>query len=227
MCIPTMTLTYPTWLQEIKTIFPCNLNADTGVIHIRMQYQPEDIDIIRTVLSGRQQAYTLLVERYQKYVFTLTLRFVGDRELAEELAQDVFVKAYRSLADYRGESKFSTWLYTIVHSICISALRKKQHPVVLTEDLTTTYAAIDNQTQKLLDTRSDKAQLTTAISLLDPTDAEVIILFYQAEQSIEEIGHITGQTPGSIKVRLHRARQRLRNILTTRYPSEFKDSFKS
>lgn len=227
MCIPTMTLTYPARLQEIKTIFPCNLIADHSVIYTRMQHQPEDIDIIRTVLGGRQQAYALLVDRYQKYVFTLTLRYINDRELAEELAQDVFVKAYRSLADYRGESKFSTWLYTIVHSVCISALRKKQHPIVLIEDLPITYAAADNQTQRMLDARSDKVQLAAAISLLDPTDAEVIVLFYQAEQSIEEIGHITGQTPGNVKVRLHRARQRLRSILMTKYPAEFKDSYKS
>ena len=75
-----------------------------------------DTEIIKQVLSGDQQAYALLVNRYQNYVFTLTMRFAKNREDAEEISQDIFVKAYRSLSDFRGESKFSTWLYTIVNT---------------------------------------------------------------------------------------------------------------
>jgi len=82
--------------------------------------QQEDELIIQMVLQGRHSAYTILVNRYQAYVFTLVLRYINDRGLAEELAQDVFVKAYRSLADFKGNSKFSTWLYTIVSTTCIS-----------------------------------------------------------------------------------------------------------
>ena len=74
-----------------------------------------DNEIISKVLDGDQQAYAVLVNRYQNYVFTLTLRIMKTREDAEEVAQDVFIKAYRSLADFRGASKFSTWLYTIVN----------------------------------------------------------------------------------------------------------------
>ena len=74
-----------------------------------------DNEIISKVLAGDHQAYALLVNRYQNYVFTLTLRMIKSREDAEEVAQDIFVKAYRSLADFRGASKFSTWLYTIVN----------------------------------------------------------------------------------------------------------------
>lgn len=69
-----------------------------------------DNDLISKVLSGDQQAYAGLVTRYQNYVFTLTLRMIKNREDAEEVAQDVFIKAYKYLADFRGASKFSTWL---------------------------------------------------------------------------------------------------------------------
>src|SRR5215213_1777472 len=85
-----------------------------------------DNEIISRVLRGEQNAYAELVSRYQGYVFTLTLRMIKSREDAEEVAQDVFVKAYRSLADFRGESKFSTWLYTITNTTCITFLRKKK-----------------------------------------------------------------------------------------------------
>ena len=85
-----------------------------------------DNEIISRVLSGDHQAYAGLVSRYQSYVFTLTLRMVKSREDAEEVAQDVFIKAYKYLADFRGASKFTTWLYTIVNNTCISFLRKKK-----------------------------------------------------------------------------------------------------
>ena len=75
-----------------------------------------DNEIISRVLKGEQNAYAELVNRYQAYVFTLVLRMIKSREDAEEVAQDVFIKAYRSLADFRGESKFSTWLYTIANT---------------------------------------------------------------------------------------------------------------
>ena len=85
-----------------------------------------DTEIISKVLNGDHAAYAVLVERYQNYVFTLTLRIVKTREDAEEVAQDVFIKAYKYLADFRGASKFTTWLYTIVNNTCISFLRKKK-----------------------------------------------------------------------------------------------------
>src|ERR1035438_3543095 len=91
-----------------------------------MQTRMTDTEIITRVLGGDQQVFALLLERYQNYVFTLVLRFTDIREDAEEIAQDIFVKAYRSLADFRGDSKFSTWLYTIVRTSSITFLRKKK-----------------------------------------------------------------------------------------------------
>ena len=85
-----------------------------------------DNEVISKVLGGDYNAYADLVTRYQAYVFTLVLRMIKSREDAEEVAQDVFIKAYRSLADFRGESKFSTWLYTIANTTSITFLRKKK-----------------------------------------------------------------------------------------------------
>src|SRR6266478_2831835 len=91
-----------------------------------MSTGPSDTEIISLVLKGDHNAYALLVERYKSYVFTLVLRFVRSREDAEEVSQDIFIKAYRSLSDLRGSAKFSTWLYTVVNTTCITFLRKKK-----------------------------------------------------------------------------------------------------
>src|ERR1700747_1750891 len=99
-----------------------------------MHEQLDDIAIIQLILKGQQAAYATLVDRHQQYVFTLALRYVNNRELAEELAQDVFVKAYKYLADFKGNCKFSTWLYTIVNTTCLSHLRKKKDETILLEE---------------------------------------------------------------------------------------------
>src|SRR5690606_15332118 len=85
-----------------------------------------DNELISKVLMGEQQAYATLVHRYQHYVFTVPLRFTRNAADAEEVAQDVFIKAYKAPADFRGASVFSTWLYTIVTTTCISLLDKKK-----------------------------------------------------------------------------------------------------
>src|SRR5215475_11727327 len=94
-----------------------------------MHVELTDTEIIKRILQGEQALFAQLVQKYQQYVFTLVLRFTDNREDAEEIAQDIFVKAYRSLADFRGESKFSTWLYTIATTTCITFLRKKKVPI--------------------------------------------------------------------------------------------------
>ena len=94
-----------------------------------MQAAPSDREIISRVLQGEQRAYEVLVTRYQSFVFSVALRYTKNREDADELAQNAFIKAYRCLNDYRGDAKFSTWLYTIVSSLCLTFLRKKKLPV--------------------------------------------------------------------------------------------------
>src|SRR5665213_784678 len=82
-----------------------------------MQSKLSDIQLIQQTLAGNQQAYAGLIKRHQRFVFTLAMRFAKRREDAEEIAQDCFIKAYRSLASFQGQSKFSTWLYSIVYNV--------------------------------------------------------------------------------------------------------------
>lgn len=185
-----------------------------------------DIEIISKVLSGDQQAYAGLVNRYQNYVFTLSLRFTKNREDAEEVSQDIFIKAYRSLADFRGASKFSTWLYTIVNNTCITFLRKKRL-VTHSLDNEKVFELADSQDSgfraNLVEQKSKVSMVNKSIAMLGTDDAEVITLFYKAEQTLEEIAQILGLEANTAKVRLHRARQRLKEKMETYFAEEVKE----
>ena len=191
-----------------------------------MQTGPVDNEIINKVLQGEQALYAQLVNRYQNFVFTIALRYAPNREDAEEIAQDVFVKAYRSLADFRGESKFSTWLYTIVTTTCITFLRKKKIPIH-SLDNEHIFEVADNQNSTFranqVEQKSKVQMINEAIKLLSVDDARIITLFYQAEQSLEEIGRIIGIDPNTAKVKLHRARQRLKEKMEKHFTEEVKD----
>ncbi len=185
-----------------------------------------DEEIINRILKGDQSVFALLVERYQNYVFTLILRFTDNREDAEELAQDVFVKAYRSLADFRGDSKFSTWLFTIARTTCLSFLRKKKLDTL----------SLDNERMGLqvesressfhanqVEQKSRHAMLNQAISMLSADDAQVLNLFYKGDQTLEEIGKIMRMEPNTVKVKLHRARQRLKDKMEKYFSHEVRE----
>ena len=187
-----------------------------------------DNEIISRVLKGEQNAFAELVTRYQNYVFTLTLRLIKSREDAEEVAQDVFVKAYRSLADFRGESKFSTWLYTITNTTSITFLRKKKLEVHSLDNEKVFEMAESKDSgfrANTIEQKSRVGMVTKAIALLSPADAEIITLFYKVEQSLDEIGKILGLETNTVKVRLHRARTRLKEKMENHFSEEVKDIY--
>ncbi len=185
-----------------------------------------DNEIISKVLRGDHAAYAELVNRYQNYVFTLTLRMVKNREDAEEVAQDVFVKAYKYLADFRGASKFTTWLYTIVNNTSISFLRKKKLDIH-SLDNEKVFEAADSQDSgmraNLVEQKSRATMVTKAIDMLSTDDAAIITLFYKNEQTLEEIATVLGLETNTAKVRLHRARTRLKEKMETYFAEEVKD----
>jgi len=203
-----------TEVTQKKIILHCNLGEGPLVSQDQM---PTDAELIRRIIQGEQSLFALLVERYRAYVFTLTLRQLGNREDAEEVAQDVFVKAYRSLADFRGDARFSTWLYTIVRTCCISRLRTRKPASAPLEGLNEPHAE-----DKTLETRNRRESVNRAIRLLGPEDAQVVTLFYQGEQSLEEIGRIMGLEPNTVKVRLHRARGRLKEVMARHFAEDIK-----
>jgi RNA polymerase sigma factor (sigma-70 family) len=191
-----------------------------------MHTGPSDNEILSSVLRGNQQAYAEIVKRYQNFVFTIALRYTPNREDAEEIAQDCFIKAYRSLADFRGDSKFSTWLYTIVTTTCLTFLRKKKLDVH-SLDNEKVFELAENQDSGMnanqVEQKSRVSMVNRAIALLSTDDAQIITLFYKGEQSLDEIGHIMGLEPNTVKVRLHRARQRLKEKMEKHFTAEVRD----
>ena len=187
-----------------------------------------DNEIISRVLKGEQKTYAELVNRYQAYVFTLVLRMIKSREDAEEVAQDVFIKAYRSLADFRGESKFSTWLYTIANTTSITFLRKKKLDVH-SLDNEKVFEVADSKDSglraNLVEQKSRVNMVNEAIAMLSPDDAEIITLFYKAEQNLEEISRILRLETNTAKVRLHRARTRLKEKMEKNFSEEVKNIY--
>lgn len=191
-----------------------------------MNTGPNDNEIISRVLHGEQSAYAELVKRYQNLVFSVALRYTPVREDAEEIAQDVFIKAYRNLADFRGESKFSTWLYTIVSTTCITFLRKKKLDVHSLDNEKVFEVAENHDSgfrANQVEQKSKVQMVNEAIKLLSADDSKLITLFYKGEQSLEEIGQIMGLEPNNVKVKLHRARQRLKEKMEKHFVQEVKD----
>jgi RNA polymerase sigma factor (sigma-70 family) len=187
--------------------------------------QPEEL-VISRILKGEQSAFSILVKKYQEYVFTLVLRFTQNREDAEEISQDVFIKAYRSLADFRGDSKFSTWLFTITRTTCLSFLRKKKLDII-SLDNERTGLQIGNRESEFsangIEQKSRHAMLNRAISMLSPDDSQVLNLFYKGDQSLDEIGKIMRLDPNTVKVKLYRARQRLKEKMEKYFSHEIRE----
>ena len=191
-----------------------------------MQSKLSDIELIGLTLTGDQSAYADLVKRHQRFVFTLAMRFAKSREDAEEIAQDCFIKAYRSLASFQQQSKFSTWLYSIVYTTSMTFLRKKRVNTDSIDD-ENTYIQLENQSSgfknNMAETKSRSYYLNQAIAQLLPDDAAIISLFYMGEQSLEEIGQTLGIEANTVKVKLFRARQRLKEKLEKNLKHEVKE----
>jgi len=179
------------------------------------QQKASDTNLISQVLAGNTRSYAILLGRYQHMVFTLAVRMLRDRELAEETTQDVFVKAYGSLQGFRGDSKFSTWLYRIAyHRIldeCDRQKRKLEQRTEYSQDRVAAEAG--NPTWDNLLESERKEVLLKALSLLSAEENSLISLFYLQELSLKELGEVLGLNPDTVKVRLFRARTRLKTIM--------------
>ena len=191
-----------------------------------MRNLSSDSDLVAAVLRGQTQSYAVLVEKHQNLVFSIVLKYISGREDAEEVAQDVFIKAFKALGDFRGQSKFSTWLYTIATTTALSFLRKKK--LALTSiDTETGMNYVDNipgvMKADQIEQKSKSELIGKALKLLSSEDSQVIALFYQGEQTLDEIAKILGKEANTVKVQLHRARTRLKEKLVTHYPLESKD----
>ena len=186
----------------------------------------DDLEAIRSVLAGDEDAFRRLVDKYGPSIFNLAYRMTGSRDDAEDLAQDAFLQAYSRLNDFRVGSRFHPWLYTIALNLCRNHLRRKsilrwiplqresRDADIPSSSLDPPEKALDPE-QALLDRESDE-RLQKAIASLDPKYREIFILRQAQQLSYEEIAEVTGLPLGTVEVRLFRARKKLLDALKTK-----------
>lgn len=175
-----------------------------------------DIYYIKRVQSGDTASFACLLDRYSRPVYSLVYRIVNSREDAEELSQDIFLKVFKNLSGFKGDSSFSTWLYRIAYNTAVSFVRKKKQEFLAIEE-----SLLDNVTEADLEEmygREDAEEryrnLEHALELLHPEEKGIILLFYMRDKTIEEIAGISGLSVVNVKTKLHRIRKKLYVILT-------------
>ena len=176
--------------------------------------ESDDYIYITRVQNGDRDCYAFLVNKYKNMAYTIAFKIMHNTEDAEDAAQEAFIKAYEQLRGFKKESKFSTWLYTIVYRTALYNLRRKA--VNNQKELN----AFQNQTSDTYSTSDTKIEyedhqqiIKAAINRLPETESLIITLFYINESSIAEIKQITGLSEGNIKVKLFRARKKLKKEL--------------
>lgn len=170
---------------------------------------------IQKVINGDANSFSYLVDTYKNMVFTLALKMTKSREEAEEISQDTFIKAYKNLAKFKGDSKFSTWLYRIAYHASLDAIKKNKKNVNSYEINEITL----NQIKSVEDTlqgieRKERAKILNECLLKLPEEERSILwFFYYDELSLKEIIEVTSLSEANIKVKLHRARKKLLTIV--------------
>ena len=170
----------------------------------------EESHIIKEILNGKTELYEYFLDRYGQQVFVLVDRIVSCQEDAEELTQDVFLKAFQQLSSFKAESSFSTWIYRIATNLAISAVRKKRNDVLRLDD--SVFANLsDTQVDEALEDESEEQmeRLQQAMNQLEADERALITLYYLEEKPLAEVAFILGMTEGNAKVKLHRIRKKL------------------
>lgn len=181
-----------------------------------------DDHIIKQIMQGDTKAFAILVDRYKDLVFALAIRMLKHREEAEEVSQDTFIKVYKSLDSFKGDSKFSTWIYRVAYNSCLDRIKKnkKEYLNVAIDDYTEhQIKSIDNALDALISDER-KEVIKECLDLLPPDDSALLTLYYFEDLSLDEIAKIVNLTSNNVKVKLFRSRKKLTSILKARLEPE-------
>ena len=177
----------------------------------------EEARIVRNVLDGDVDEFERLVNEYQRNVYNLALRMVGNPEDASDMSQEAFIKAYSSLADFRGDSKFSVWLYRIVSNVCLDFLRKRNRRQVVSltvededdGDVELDIADEESSPELLLERKLTREAVRRGLDSLPHDMREILLLREIQGLSYDEIAQVLQIEAGTIKSRIFRARKKL------------------
>ena len=169
-----------------------------------------DEALVARAKKGDTHAFSELARRHEHTVYNLCLRFMRDAVLAEDMAQEAFLKAFRSLGGFRGNAAFSTWMYRVTCSVCLTELAKRKRRGEVT--LSPMHDVFDGEAAA--PGASDTAEVIRAcVAKLPPRYAKAITLYYFDELPYEEAAEVLGVSQGTLKTWMHRARRKLRSIV--------------
>ena len=185
----------------------CNL---PGNFASKGQMKKDEAHIIKEILHGNTTLYEYFLDRYGQQVFVLVDRIVSCQEDAEELTQDVFLKAFQQLSSFKAESSFSTWIYRIATNVAISAVRKKKNDTIRLDE-SVFFNLSESQVDEALEDESEEQlqRLQRAMEQLEADERALVTLYYMEEKPLSEVAFILGMTEGNAKVKLHRIRKKL------------------
>lgn len=181
----------------------------------------EDLGLIERAKKGDESAFRVLLRKYERSVFTICLRMVRNREEAEDLAQESFVKVFSMLERYNPTFAFSSWLFKITSNLCIDSLRKRRIKGVPMDEPVQSdageyvrqYESDEDDPETAAIKKERAGYLMQAIDNLPPHYKLMVLLRHQEGLSYEEIAATVGVPLGTVKARIHRARQMLRKLL--------------
>lgn len=171
----------------------------------------DDHIYVDKIKKGDVSAFASLVEKHKDMVFTIVVKIVKKPEDAEEIAQDVFLKVYEKLEGFRGDAKFSTWLYRIAYNAAISKTRKRRLEVEALDDFTINNYSLDEVKEELerVDPEIQQKHLSESLEQLSDDDYLIVKMFYMQEMSVKDISSVNGLSEANVKVKLHRIRKKL------------------
>ena len=166
---------------------------------------------IKEILKGDSGMFSPLVEKYSHLAFSLSMKLLNQREDAEEVAQDSFVKAYNSLRSFQSNSTFKTWLFRIVYNTSVSKLRTRRNSEVKIEDINISDAEIQTTENTIdqLNINERQKYLQAGLGRLNQEDQALLRMYYFDDLSIDEVSLITDLSVSNVKVKIHRSRKKL------------------
>jgi RNA polymerase sigma-70 factor (ECF subfamily) len=171
-----------------------------------------DEELVRACQAGDRAAFDTLVRRHERQIYGLCFRFVGNHEDASDLAQDAFVRAYRSLSRFKGESAFGTWLYRIAVNVCLNRRALKPAPIEPLADVDRQPSATD-PADVTLERQERAARVRRAIARLPEKQRATLVLRAYHDLPHEEIGQVLGTTTGASKANFFHALRSLKRLL--------------
>ena len=185
---------------------------------------PNDSDLIKKTLEGDDHSFSLLVDKYKDFVFSMAVRILQNEQLAEEVAQDSFLNAYKALKTFKGKSKFSTWLYRITYNVALNALKKENRINEFISDQEPEDYVSNSSSNQINDStldnivRNDNGNIVReSVAKLPSKFASILTMYHLNQMKYNEISELTNLPIGTVKSHIHRGRILLKTLILENY----------